>query len=156
MVKRSIFILFITLLTLASCDRSGVYDNYITMPDAGWSKDSMAVFRVKIKDVDKHYNLEVNVRNQGNYENSNLWLFIDVIGPNGKTERDSIDCILADQSGKWKGTGWGNYYQLTIPFKRGVKFPEKGEYTFMFIHGMRADKVSGIRDIGLRVEKANF
>lgn len=156
MSKKSLFILFALLITLASCDRKGVFDNYVTIPDTGWNKDSMAVFRVKIKDIDKHYNLYVNIRNKGEYVNSNLYLFIDVKGVNGKNERDTLNCILADQSGKWRGSGWGNYYQLTQLYKKGIKFPEKGEYTFMLIHGMRPDVVEGIRDIGLRVERADY
>ena len=156
MVKGTFFILIAFLLTLASCDRNAVSDSYVTIPTTGWDKDSMAVFKVKIKDIDRHYNLFVNVRNEGDYENSNLYLFIDAMGPNGKTERDTVNCVLADQSGKWRGAGWGNYYQLTQLYKKGVKFPIKGDYTFRFIHGMRSDKISGIRDIGLRVEKADF
>ena len=156
MGKGVFFILFAILLTLASCDNKAVSDSYVTIPTTGWDKDSMAVFRVKIKDIGRHYNLFVNVRNEGDYENSNLYLFIDAIGPSGKVERDTVNCLLAEQSGKWRGAGWGNYYQLTQLYKKGVKFPEKGEYTFRFIHGMRADKISGIRDVGLRVEKADF
>lgn len=156
MNKIIITLLFVTALLATACDSKGVFDSYATIPDKGWDKDSMAVFRVKIKDIDKHYHLSVNVRNEGDYQNQNLFLFIDVKGPNGKGERDTVNLILADQSGRWLGKGWGNYYQYSQLFKRGVKFPEKGEYTFMIIHGMRSDVIEGIRDIGLRVEKADF
>lgn len=153
---RSFIVLIITLLTLTSCDKSGLFDSYVTIPNNGWDKDSMAVYRFEIRDIQKSYNLLVNVRNDAEYENQNLYLFIDVTAPNGKTERDTLDCILADASGKWLGSGLANYYQTTHRYKSGVKFPEIGEYTVRYVHGMRADKIGGIRDIGLRVERANY
>ena len=66
---------------------------------------------------------------------------------------DTLECILADEKGKWLGTGIGDIYDNQIPFKKNVLFPKKGKYKFEIEQGMRTDIVPLIMDIGLRIEK---
>jgi gliding motility-associated lipoprotein GldH len=155
--KISFFIGIITMLAigLTSCDKKRVFDGYVTVPEKGWSKDSLALFNVAISNTSASYNFIVNVRNTPDYPNSNLWLFIEVTSPSGKTERDKLECTLANQEGKWLGSGWGSIYQCRIPFKTMVKLPEAGTYKVKLAHGMRTNELVGIRDLGLRVEINN-
>jgi len=155
-MKSKFYILAIVALLvtigLSSCDKNRIFDSYVTVPEAGWSKDSLAMFNVNITYATSSYNLLLHLRNTPEYPNSNLWLFIDVTGPSGKTERDKVECILANQEGKWLGSGWGSIYETQIPYKMNVKFPEAGTYKIRIAHGMRTNDLPGIRDIGLRVE----
>lgn len=150
------FLLFIgaVFLFINACDSDRVFDAYVTVPDAGWNKDSLAVFDVDIKNADMVYNLYLNIRNQSDYPNSNLWLFVDVISPSGIIQRDTVDCILADKTGRWLGSGWGSMYQVNAPYRFGVKFPEIGNYQFRLCHGMRTETLDGIHNIGIRIERA--
>lgn len=142
------------IITLTSCDHNVVFDQYVTIPDGGWNMDSMAVFKLDIENPDKAYNVIINIRNRSNYPNSNLWLFVDVTSPSGQNVQDKIDCILADDTGRWLGSGWGNLYHVKIPYQQNVKFAETGEYTFRIVQGMREEDLKGIHNIGLRLEEA--
>jgi gliding motility-associated lipoprotein GldH len=146
--------MLIGLITFSSCDQNVVFDQYVTIPDGGWNMDSMAVFKLNIESTDMAYDVNINIRNRSNYPNSNLWLFVDVISPSGKQVQDKVDCILADDTGRWLGSGWGDLYHVKIPYQQNVKFAETGEYTFRIIQGMREEDLKGIHNIGLRLEKA--
>jgi gliding motility-associated lipoprotein GldH len=146
-------LLLITLLA-ASCDKGRLVDAYVTVPDNGWNKDSLAFFVVDVPSIEQPMNIYLNVRNTPQYTSSNLWLFVDVVSPSGKYERDTVECILSDLHGKWIGKGWGSIYHVKRPYKMGIRFAEHGKYEFKLSHGMRSNDLKGIRDIGLRVEKA--
>ncbi|MFT3737539.1 MAG: gliding motility lipoprotein GldH [Breznakibacter sp.] len=150
-----VFSLLALLLVSVSCDRNRVFDSYVTVPKKGWDKDSLACFKVPVHSTQQAMNLLVNIRNTQQYPNSNLWLFIDVKSPSGKTERDTIECMLADVNGEWTGKGWGSIFHSSILWKRGVKFAEHGDYEFKVSHGMRSSELQGIQDVGLRVETVN-
>ncbi len=99
------------------------------------------------------FNLFVNIRNTGNYKYSNLFLFVDVFQPEGKIERDTIECILADSRGKWLGSsGSGSIWDNQILFNRKARFPGVGKYVFRFTQAMREKELEGIMDVGLRIE----
>ena len=61
---------------------------------------------------------------------------------------------MADEKGKWLGTGVGDLYDNQIPFKRNVRFPLAGIYHFEIEQGMRLETTPLILDVGLRIEKA--
>ena len=52
------------------------------------------------------------------------------------------------------GNTSGGLVTHQILFQRKVQFPEPGIYNFNFSQVMRDDKLSGIKEVGLRVENA--
>ncbi len=149
-----LFVLLTGLILFTACDKDVVFDQYVTIPEGGWNVDSMAVFKVDIESAEQPYNLILNIRNRSNYPNSNLWLFVDIMSPSGQLMQDKVDCMLADDAGRWIGSGWGDLYHVKIPYQLGVKFAETGQYSFRIVQGMRMDDLKGIHNIGLRIEKA--
>ncbi|WP_423129430.1 gliding motility lipoprotein GldH [Gaoshiqia sp. Z1-71] len=148
-------ILFLTGLSLWSCDPNRIFESYKAIGDEGWHKDTVAVFSVDLHETRQNYNLFLNIRNQGNYPNSNLWLFVDIQSPDGKVLTDTIEFVLADIHGKWTGSGIGDLFDNQFLYKQNVYFPVSGEYRFSIRHGMRANHLKGIRDVGFRIEKRN-
>lgn len=146
---------FILLITLFSCDSNKVYEEYIEVENAVWLKENVASFKFEAKDTTLPHNLYVNIRNTGDYPYSNLYLFVTMQGPNGNLLKDTVNCILADNSGKWLGTGIGDLWDLQIPYIGGFKFAQKGEYVLSLEQAMRVENgLKGITDVGLRVEKS--
>lgn len=144
------------ILVLFSCDSNKVYEEYIEVENAIWQKENVATFNFEAKDTSLAHNLYVNIRNTGDYPYSNLYLFVTMQGPNGNLLKDTVNCTLADNSGKWLGKGIGDLWDLQIPYIKGFKFAQKGEYYMSFEQAMRVENgLKGITDIGLRVEKAN-
>ncbi|MCR5695539.1 MAG: gliding motility lipoprotein GldH [Marinilabiliaceae bacterium] len=147
------FILFIASVTmlLTACNQRDVYNEYIALPDNGWNMDSLAVFRAEIDDTVSYYDIWVQMRHQSNYPYANLWLFIDLVSPDGDMVRDTLECFIAEPDGTWYGAGWGSLYSVRCPYRMHNRFRLPGCYTFRLTQGMRADEVQGIHSIGLRI-----
>ncbi|MCW0483848.1 gliding motility lipoprotein GldH [Gaoshiqia sediminis] len=153
-MKKLIFLLG-WIIALSACDQGRVFEDYRTFDTDGWHKDSTVVFTLEPTDTLGGHNVLINIRNMGNYPNSNIWLFIDVRSPDGSLLKDTVEFTLADPTGKWKGSGIGDLFDNQFLYKQNVFFPSAGEYQFRIRHGMRAKNLKGIQDIGIRVEKKN-
>ena len=148
-------VVFILLLGLFSCDTNKVFEEYIEVEGANWQKENVASFEFIAEDTVTAHNIYINVRNTGGYLYSNLYLFVTMKGPNGGELRDTVNCILADNRGKWLGNGIGDLWDLQIPYVGGFKFAQTGRYTISYEQAMRVENgLKGITDIGLRVETA--
>lgn len=145
----------VTLLMMTSCDPSRVFDEYQTIPGAVWEKDTTWAFSFNIARTTQNNNIWFNVRNDQNYEFSNLWLFVTLEAPSGKAVTDTVQLLLADPAGKWLGKGFSGVYDNRLIFRRNVFFPESGRYTLYVRHGMRPVTLRGITDMGIRIEKLN-
>ena len=155
-MKQNILILIISLILLfsISCDSKKLYESNVEIPEGIWDVNNVAQFKFGIEETSIPYNLKVNVRNTQFYMAQNLWVFIKTSSPTNKVQYDTLNCILADDKGKWLGSGMGDIWDITIPYKQSIGFPEKGQYTVEIKHGMRMDKLPMVLEIGLRVEKA--
>lgn len=155
--KRSLktFFIIAILACLTSCDNSRIFEDNIEIPDNVWNVNNTVKLQVEITDTINPTNFYVNVRQSEGYPYSNIFLFIKTQFPNGQQSNDTLECILADEKGQWLGSGMGDIYDNQIPFKRNVRFPVAGTYTFEFQHGMRVEDLPLIMDVGLRIEKAN-
>ncbi len=153
MIRHKLLVAVAIIFVIVGCTRKSVYNEFIAMPPQGWNMDSLAVFRVEVTKPDVPHNLFIQVRNESRYPNSNLWLFIDVVSPDGHLQRDTLECQLADINGRWLGDGWGTLYTLQCPYRMNTKFATGGTYVFRVAHGMRHEDLQGITNIGLRVEK---
>lgn len=151
---RTIVATLIALIALVSCTSNDVYNSFIALPNTGWGEDSLAVFRANIEDATAAYDINIQIRNQNNYKYANLWLFIDVIAPDGELVRDTTECLLAQTDGTWIGSGWGSLYTLQCPYRLRTRFAKPGTYTFRIAHGMRDEEIEGIHSLGLRIVKS--
>ena len=151
-MNRIFFVIFISLMGVA-CTSNDVYFQYNPVALKGWSKDSLYGFDIPITDTTAVYNVYVNVRNRGEYPYQNLWLFLSKTTPDKIMSKDSIECYLADQRGKWLGSGLGSIMEMPVLYQQNVRFKTKGTYHYKIVHGMRDSVLAGINDIGMRVEK---
>lgn len=137
---------------LLSCTNTAHYDSYQTIENP-WQKDREYYFTYEIEDHTVPYHILLEIRNNNFYPYQNLWLLCAEECPVGPMVRDTIECILADDYGKWKGHGISIYHN-TIPVRKRYLYPHKGQYTFCIRQGMRDEQLKGIEAIGLRIEKA--
>ena len=139
---------------LSSCDRNRVFEKNIDIPDYAWDVKSKPSFEVDIDDTVSLHNLYVNIRQASHYQYANLYMFITIKFPNGKLAKDTLECVLSDETGHWKGEGMGDIWDNQILWKPNIKFPITGKYTFEFEQAMRTEQLNFVMDVGLRVEKA--
>ena len=138
---------------LYSCDSSMVFEKNKEIGKEGWAKGDIAKFNAEIPDATLPYNFYINIRNSNDYSYSNIFLFVKTLYPDGKISVDTVECYLADLDGKWLGKASGRYVDNRILFKKNVKFPASGMYSFEFEQAMRTEKLEGIEDFGIRIEK---
>jgi gliding motility-associated lipoprotein GldH len=136
-----------------SCDPNLIYESNVDFKNEIWAKDSFAVFEVEIADTLSIYNVYLNNRINGQYGYSNLYLFITTELPDNSLIRDTLECILADVNGRWLGKGFGNIWSNKIPYRKYIRFPQKGKYTFYLEQAMREEELRHILNAGIRIEK---
>ena len=151
-MSKMLYVIFISFMAVA-CTGNDVYFQYKPVASKGWNKDSLYGFDIPITDTAALYNVYVNVRNRGEYPYQNLWLFLNKTTPDKIQSKDSIECYLADQRGKWLGSGLGSIMEMPVLYQQNVRFKTKGTYHYRIVHGMRDTVLIGINDIGMRVEK---
>ena len=137
-----------------SCTKPAYYEQYQTIENP-WYKNREYFFTCQIEDTAVTYNISLEIRNNNFYPYQNLWLFYAEEHPDSPVLRDTVECILADDFGKWYGSGI-SIYHLSIPLRTQHHFPQKGQYTFSFRQGMRDESLKGIEQIGVRIEKNNL
>ena len=141
------------VISLVSCDSKRYYEENKSIGNGVWQSTYFPSFTVNITDTLSQYNLYLNVRNDGIYPYSNLYLFIHTTLPGGRFAIDTVECQLADPDGKWRGSGLGSLKFNRFLFQRSMKFPGKGIYRFDLEQAMRVKELKGIRDVGIRIEK---
>lgn len=152
-VRFLILVFTVFLFVFSACDKTRVFEDYKKIDENGWHKDSLVVFEIPVKDTINYHNLFVNVRNEIKYNYSNLWLFIEIIQPGGAAVKDTFEVQLADPTGKWLGEGFSGLKTRQVEYRRNVFFPGSGNYTIKIQQGMRDEILTGIKDMGFRVEK---
>jgi len=147
---RYIMLIFLSI-TCLSCTKPVYYEKYQTI-DNHWNKEKEYFFSYEIEDTLCAFDLSLEIRNNNLYPYQNLWLFCAEEQPGGIMLRDTIECMLADDFGKWVGSGI-SIYHLNVPLRTGYTFPQTGTFTLHIRQGMRDDRLIGIQQIGVRIEK---
>ncbi len=146
------YLAVIVVLMHFSCDSSRILDSNVEIPSAKWSISDKKEFNFVIEDTLSNYNVFVNIRNSNDYQYRNLYLYMEMTSPSNKFFRDTVEVMLAESDGRWKGKGVGSLWQSQIPILKGVKMLESGQYNISMVHGMRHDTLKAITDVGIRVE----
>jgi len=150
----AILAIALIVVILSSCHRHIIYEDNHDFSTESWFKDSVVVFNVPITDTAKIYHIFFHTRITGQYPKSNLFLFIDTDMPNNQSTRDTLECILAEPSGKWLGKGFGSIWSNKIAYRTYIRFPYSGTYTFRITQAMRYDELPYVLDAGISIEEA--
>ena len=141
-----------------ACDANRVFEENRKISNGVWNVLDTISFQVDMTDSITPHNIYINIRNSGAYAYSNLFIFITTTFPNGKTSKDTVECVLADQK-HWLGSGIGDLWDHQILYRSQVRFPLLGKYIFSYEQAQRSGEKSlienlpGILDVGIRIEK---
>ncbi len=141
----------VLLLLAVSCGPKAFFDDNKSFEENVWDAGEIVRFDVKLEDTLSLCKFYLNVRHSTDYRYANLFLFINTTFPDGREARDTVECILADPSGKWLGKGISNIRDNQVLLRRGIRFPQQGTYIFELEQAMREPELEGIMDIGLRI-----
>jgi gliding motility-associated lipoprotein GldH len=151
---RKICLIVSLIIICLSCDKQKVYEQFSTIDHQNWSNSAPLHFNVNINDTASAHNIYIIVRNTGQYEYSNLYLFVTTHSPNGNVLRDTTEIMLANEHGKWLGKGSAAAFTLSYAYKEKIRFPVRGIYQFDIEQAMWIKELRHISHLGLRIEKS--
>jgi len=142
---------FLMAASFVSCDSNRVYEENFSVENNVWNMEDVKIFSFEINDTLSPLDLFINLRTTTDYPYSNLYIFLYSEYPNGYTDKDTLEFILAEPNGKWLGESTGTVIENQILISSGGRFPNKGKYTFKVQHAMREPDLAEVIDIGFRV-----
>ena len=156
-------ILAVFLVTfLTSCNDNTVYNQYQSIKDNQWHRDSIINFKINSTDTISKNNLYVTLRNNKDYEFSNLFLIVGIKFPNNYQVVDTLEYEMTSPEGRFLGTGITDVKENKLEYKTNVTFSLIGEYNVSVQQAMRKTRdieglatLNGITDVGLQIEKLN-
>lgn len=148
------------LFVITSCDSNRVFDEYKTLNDNKWIQEKPVEFNMQIVDTISRNNLFINIRNNKDYQYSNLFLITHINFPDGKKIVDTLEYEMADKRGQFLGYGISDVKENKLFLKENIIFPTSGNYTVSIYQAMRKNgavdgikELEGITDVGFRIEK---
>lgn len=157
-----IIFLFIVIISISSCTKNMVFDQFQNIEDAEWHKDSIISFTINSVDTISKNNIYINLRNNKDYEFSNLFLIVGIKFPNNYQIVDTLEYEMTSPEGRFLGTGITDIKENKLEYKTSVNFPVKGDYIIKIQQAMRKTRnieglmyLEGITDVGLQIEKVN-
>lgn len=138
----------------AGCRPDAIFAGSEAIPETGWEADAPVAFEWTVQDTTLRQDFFLDIRHDQSYPFSNIYLFLDVNFPNGKRLRDTVACDLADEQGRWLGSGFGNMVDQRVRFRSGTAFPIPGNYRMEVRHAMRLNPLPGVHDVGFRLERS--
>ena len=141
----ALFMLFV------QCDSPHFYQNQVSTQN-NWDKDAPVNFEFEVKDSLGKYDFYLLSRNNNQYPYSNLYLFTKMTTPKGETFQDTLQYFLAAPDGEWVGKG-NSLKELYLLYREETALKDTGTYKLQVWHGMREEKLIGIEDLSLIVEK---
>ncbi len=158
---RKFLIISALALGLMSCDSDRKFDEYQSIQNTVWLKGNIIEFNLPIEDTVSKNNLFINIRNNKEYEFSNLFLIAKIEFPNGFRVVDTLEYEMTDKAGYFLGTGYTDIKENKLFYKENVRFNQIGDYIIKVEQAMRKngniqglDSLKGITDIGFRIETA--
>lgn len=141
----------IVMLGMVACNANTLYDGSVRVANPTWHVDSVARFEIAIEDTTLDYQSGILIRNSGDYAYQNLWLFIIEIAPDSTITCDTIQYFLADNYGRWLGSGIGSLYTNVYYYKEDLHYSKEGVYTYEIRQGMRDEELKGITNVGVQI-----
>lgn len=153
-LNHSLILLFFAIILVVSCDKYRVAFKDYSVPNGEWHKDSViTLVSDSLPNLSEPIGFQINLRHNIDYEYRNIWLFVSLQMPNGTVLKDTLEKVFMLPTGEWMEdvTGSGAAKESVVNFKYGVKSPEPGVYSLSVQHGMRSDVISGILNVGFKI-----
>ena len=143
----------LTLLLLVSClSKSKQIHSYRSIPNQTWVWGDTLLYNCQLSDLLARYQLTIEFRHNDHYPFQNLALWYSISPTNEAAIcSDTLNFMLCNEQGQWRGRKWSNLFEGSIPAST-FTIPHSGEYTIRLLHIMRNDTLTGLYDLGVRIE----
>ena len=143
----------VIFVSMISCNQSEAYYKFGYIPHNEWNKSQEICFSLDSSSINpqQNYSISLEITHNISYSYKNLFLYVDHTIQDRITLRDTLECILVDDFGKWLGSGNGASRQLSVLFKTNFKIDTTLHNEICIRHAMQDLKLKGIEKIGLKV-----
>jgi len=143
------------LLALISCKQEVFYQSELGINSEGWSHEDSYDFNLTALDTTTVYEMQLLVRHNQEYRYENLYLMVETVFPRQEPRQERINISLADKKGQWVGKCRSKDCRVMVYMLDGFRFPELGEYTFIFNQHTREENLGGVQSLELRIIEKN-
>ncbi|MBL6618814.1 MAG: gliding motility lipoprotein GldH [Flavobacteriales bacterium] len=144
--RLSLGFLPVLIAVLMGCGPGPVASDSAPVDPKGWASQDTIRLSFEVNQPEHRHDMQLGLRHNAEYPFSQLYLFVRLTYPNGRTLTDTLACPLAAPDGQWYGQG-DHWIDHRIGYKKGVAFPLAGPYELEVVHAMRTDPLPGISDI---------
>lgn len=147
----------VLFLLLLSCSKGELYYRYHHIEKGKWYRDSTLIFTMDSLDIPagRRYDVTIEISSAHIYPYRNLWVQIDHNLADTLLQSDTLHYLLADEHGKWLGSGVGGLNQLSLPFLSSIPLERAHHYRLTIKQVMNDDPLTGIEKVGLKVMEVN-
>ena len=157
-MKSNIFIYSISLILFFSCEREKTH--YYSFPDSSWNSQQIVKFDITTEDSTQIRMSNISILHNTSYEYQNIIFFLHHYFKENLISTYTIDFDLAEDDGKWIGTGKSNIREITRIISTPKKY-QNGLQSFSLELAMRdndsieLEKLNGISDIAFYLSIEN-
>ena len=148
------YVLIFSVVTMISCGDAGLYEKNKPISGHNWGANQPVRDSFRIDDTSSSYHLYVIFRHTDAYKYNNIWMGVEMKGPEGFQQSDKFDFNLGNDAQGWEGTGMNDIWEVrkritVLPYR----FHHIGTYRYSISQIMRDDPLKHVMSVGLRVEK---
>lgn len=147
------FIGIVVLGCMLSCNQGEAYYQFRQIPQNKWSKNHELSFTLDSVSLNPQQNYAISIELSHNisYTYKNLFLYINHTLQDSVSVKDTLECMLVDDYGKWLGYGNGATRQLSVVYQTNQKIDTALHNEIIIRHAMQDIHLKGIEKIGLKV-----
>jgi gliding motility-associated lipoprotein GldH len=160
--KNNFLALLLATFLIVSCNDKSEFNQYNTLENSLWNSNNKIDFSFEVKDTISPKNLFINIRNNNDYEFSNLYIITELKFPDNSLVIDTLQYEMANASGEFLGDGFAEIKDNKLFYKESKIFPISGGYSLFIRQAMRKngevnaiENLKGIQEVGFSIEKLN-
>ena len=134
-----------------SCTEKEISYNYQHINEGRWYRDSLLTFRIDSFQIEtvNSYDISFELTTGHNYPYKDIWMEVSHNLRDSLFKIDSLHYLLADDYGKWLGSGAGGLNQFTLPYISAITLDTVQDYEIQIRQIMANDPLVGVEKIGL-------
>lgn len=146
-------LLIFIALGLVSCEQNIFFSEKKDIPEGVWMYRDTLDFKFTVTDTAELYNMFVDFEHADTFPNQNIYLKLYTRFPDGKRLSRARSFDLFNARGESAGECSGGKCHVHSLLQNNAYFNRTGEYVITLEQFMRRDSLSGVRSVGLVIEK---
>lgn len=147
--------LFLLSSSFWSCGPDYLFQKEVTLAGDQWSYVDTLNFDVEVQNIDRLYNIFLDVEHAVDFPRQNMYIKIHTGFPDGQRQSELVSLELANKAGVWYGRCGSDWCNLRIPLQMGAFFDQQGAYQLTLEQYTRLNPLPGVRTLALNIERTD-